>query len=151
MPPTKTEGEVDQRRLRGGGRLSQLSSALCSAVDLLRLTGSRWSSEAERTESPHKAGHGRWRQDFSPLQEEGRGKELARGNQSNPFQNWSGRHTGGQAAQSAQKARPRAPRAPKPAAANPGSEFIHCIKLSTDAAFILSFTMLQKHHYDLHV
>lgn len=33
IPPTKTEGEVDQRRLRGG-RLSQLSSDLCSAVEL---------------------------------------------------------------------------------------------------------------------
>lgn len=59
--------------------------------DLLRLAGSSWSSGAQRTKSPHKAGHGRWRQDFSPLQEEGRGKELARNTQSNYFQSWFGR------------------------------------------------------------
>lgn len=87
FPPRKTEGEVDQRSLRGEG-YSKLSVLLYSCIgDLLRLAINSWSSEAEKTKSPHMAGHGRWRQDFSLLQEEGRGKELAWGNQLNHFQN----------------------------------------------------------------
>lgn len=48
IPPFKTEGEVDQRRLTEGGK-AQLSVLLWSCTgDLLRLAGSSWSSEAER-------------------------------------------------------------------------------------------------------
>lgn len=56
--------------------------------DLLKPTGSSWSSEAGGGKL--KALTGQDMEDegrvFSPLQEEGRGKELAWGNQSNPFQ-----------------------------------------------------------------
>lgn len=115
FPPSKKEGEVDQRSLRGGGggRYTKLS-VLSVQLHLLRLASNSWSSEAEKTKSLNIAGHGRWRQDLSLLQEVGRGKELAWGNQSNHFQNWLGRHTSSHAAQSAQKVRPRASHAPKP-------------------------------------
>lgn len=149
IPPSKTEGELDQRRLTGEMLSAQLSVLLWSCTgDLLGLAGSRWSFQVERTINIHKTGYGRWRQDFSPLQQEGRGKALAQGNQSNHCRNWSGRHMGGLAARSAQKVRPRVPCGLRPAPDNPGCALILCIKLCFDcwcSDFILSLEMQQKH------
>lgn len=107
IPPFKTEGEVDQRRLRGG----RLSSLFCCGAALGTSRG--WLAAAgalklRETKSPHKAGHGGWRQDFFLLfrrRANGGRKELARGNQSNHFQGCSGRHTDGQGCRQSTKSR----------------------------------------------
>lgn len=76
IPPRKAEGEVDLKRPSGvWGELSQLSSLLCCGAAPPEAGWQQFGcSKAERTKSPHKAGYGRWRQDFiffPPLQEEG--------------------------------------------------------------------------------
>lgn len=103
IPPRKAEGEVDLKRPSGvWGELSQLSSLLCCGAAPPEAGWQQFGcSKAERTKSPHKAGYGRWRQDFiffsSPT---GGGREvwkkLARGaTTENHSQNCLERHTVG--------------------------------------------------------
>lgn len=104
IPPRKAEGEVDLERPSGvWGLLSQLSSLLCCGAAPPEAGWQQFGcSKAERTKSPHKAGYGTWRQDFSFT---GGGREVGEeackgGNQWKSFPELFGE---------AQKARPRVP------------------------------------------
>lgn len=83
IPPSNAEGELDQRKLRGAGSLN--SAQLCSALlwsctgDLLRLAGSSWSSEAEKTKSLHKAGYGKMEAGFFSPSGGGQGEGVCTG------------------------------------------------------------------------
>lgn len=91
---------MDQRRLRerGGERLSSLFCCGAAPGTSRGRLAAAGALKLRETKSPHKAGHGGWRQDFFLLfrRRAKGGKELARGNQSNHFQGCSGRHTDGQ-------------------------------------------------------
>lgn len=126
IPPRKAEGEVDLKRPSGvWGELSQLSSLLCSGAAPPEAGWQQFGcSKAERTKSPHKAGFGRWRQDFIfflPYRRRARGggRSLQGGQPLKiiPRTVWRGTQSGtGSQAQSA---------SPPPAARSPGRTFIY--------------------------
>ena len=119
----------------GCGAALEISRGRLAAAGVLKL---------RETKSSHKAGHGRWRQDFSTLRGGGQGEgEGARSGQ--PVKSLP--EVIGEAHRRAgcTECTQSRPRAPKQAPANPGRAFAHCVRLNTDAEFIPSSIMLQKH------